>query len=433
MKTKADYKPFVLFEGGKILTGKPGEVIEDAVLLVEEKNISYLGSRAALSKETAARARLVSLEGCTLMPGLIDAHLHLWGARTLDYLHRALVPDELSMIRAVKDAEALIDAGFTTVREAGGNKSIHLRKAVEEGTIKAPRILSAHKAICITGGHYDPYFLPLDYVQGMSGNFRLADGSDECRKAVREQVREGADFIKICTTGGIMSSNDPNVFQFSHDELKAIVEEAHVHGKRVAAHAYGRTGIMNALRSGVDSIEHGTYLDEEIADEMVRRNVFLVPTLSIMHSLATEGAAFGAGALTLKKAMDLNKVASRALNVALRKGIRIASGTDFSGCPPMHHGENALELSLMVRAGMPPLDAIVSGTHAAAEALGIGDWTGTLEVGKRADLLVVKGDPLANIDILRERERIRLVLKEGSVIVERSARDANSHEAYPLR
>jgi imidazolonepropionase-like amidohydrolase len=250
----------------------------------------------------------------------------------------------------------------------------------------------------------------------MKGNFRLADGVDDCRKAVREQVREGADFIKICTTGGIMSMRGhPKEVQFSSDELRAIVEESHDHGKRVASHAQGLNGIISAVRAGVDTIEHGTFLDEETADLMVKRGIFLVPTLSIMHKIATEAASYGMSPWALKKGEELNKVATNTFRLAKQRGVRIACGTDFSGAPPMRHGENAIELSLMVQAGMPPYDAISSATKVAAEALGIQEQTGTLEEGKWADILVIEGDPVYDISILMDKSRIRMVIKEGHI------------------
>lgn len=407
---------FLLLKGGKILTGRPGEIIQGSVLMVEGSKIAFVGREDEVGREKKDRARIIAVETCTIMPGLIDSHVHFWGARTLDYLHRALVPDELNMIRAVKDVEALIDVGFTTVREAGGKKSIYLRRAIEEGTIKGPRILSAHRAICITGGHYDLHFLPLDHVKGMKGNFRLADGADDCRKAVREQLREGADFIKICTTGGIMSQGDhPKEVQFSSEELNSIVEESHDHGKRVAAHAQGLDGIISAVRAGVDTIEHGTFLDEETAELMVKRGIFLIPTLSLMHKIATEAGSYGMSPWALKKGAELNKVAVNTFNLAQERGVRIASGTDFSGAPPMRHGGNAIELSLMVQAGMSPYDAISSATKVAAEAIGIQERTGTLEEGKWADILVIEGNPVHDISILMDKSRIRMVIKEGHI------------------
>jgi imidazolonepropionase-like amidohydrolase len=420
MKSEPASESSLLFKGGRILTGKPGEVLSDSVLLVEEGNIAFVGKEHELSRNEEERRRVVSIEGCTLMPGLIDCHVHFWGARTLDYVHRALVPDELNLIRTVKDVETLIEAGFTTVREAGGNKAIHLRKAVEEGTIKGPRILTAHKAICVTGGHYDLHFLPLDHVRMMKGNFRLADGVDDCRKAVREQLREGADFIKICTTGGIMSQGtNPRDVQFSSEELRTIVEEAHDHQKQVAAHAQGLNGIINAVRAGVDTIEHGTYLNEVIAEEMAEKRVFLVPTLSLIHKIAKEGASYGMSPWAVRKGAELNEVAAKTFDLARKRGVQIASGTDFSGAPPMRHGENGLELTLMVQAGMSPLEAISSATRVAAEALGLGMLTGTLEQEKWADLLVIEGNPVEDISIFLERRRIRMVVKEGRIMLEK--------------
>jgi imidazolonepropionase-like amidohydrolase len=211
----------------------------------------------------------------------------------------------------------------------------------------------------------------------------------------------------------------PEAVQFSPDELRAIVEESHNHGMRVACHAYSKNGIINAVRAGVDSIEHGTFLDEATSDEMAARGIFLVPTLSIMHKIATEGASYGMSPWAVKKGAEINEVAARAFNLARKRDVLIASGTDFSGAPPMRHGENALELRLMVEAGMSTSDAISSATQVAAAAIGLGEWTGTLEEGRWADILIIEGDPLEDISVLQDRSRIRMVVKEGCTIVEK--------------
>ena len=409
----------ILFNNATILTGRLNEVLSQYSLLVKGEMIEFIGPSQKLEDERKVDARVFDLEGLHLMPGLIDCHLHFWGARTLDYLHRAMVPDKLNLIRAVKDAESLLESGFTTVRDAGGNKSIYLRQASEEGTIKAPRIISSHKVICITGGHYDLHFLPLEIERKLDTNFRLADGPSDCRRAVREQVREGADFIKICTTGGIMSrGGDPKLYQFSPEELNSIVDEAHAHGKMVSAHAYGKVGIKNALDAGVDTIEHGTYLDESIGKQMVDRGAWLIPTLSILRKIASEGASLGMSNWAVEKAKELNSFSFSAFKLAHELGVSIASGTDFSGCPPMTHGDNALEPILMVEAGMNPSEALASSTSKAAQAIGLGGITGALEKGMQADLLVLNGNPLQDISVLADKKRIKMVIKQGRVLID---------------
>ncbi len=403
-----------LFCNASVFTGVPGDAVEKRCVLVQEDKISFVGPHESLDPGLAQGAQEIDIRGLTLMPGLIDSHLHFWGARSLDYLHRAAAPDKLNVIRAVKDAEALLEAGFTTVRDAGSNKGVYLKKAREEGTVLIPRVLTSHKVLCITGGHYDLQFFPLDYTRTLDANFRLADGPDVCRLAVREQMREGADFIKICTTGGIMSKGgDPDLYQFNKAELSAIVEEARSHGTYVSAHAYGREGMKRAILAGVRTIEHGTYIDDGVAQEMAARDIWLIPTLSIIHKIAHEGRTMGMSPWAVKKAGELNPFTMKALEIARRNGVPIASGTDFSGCPPMRHGENALELSLLVDAGMTPGEALIAATRGAAQALGIGDLTGTVEPGKAADLIAIEGDPLTDIGVLRKKQAISMVMSQG--------------------
>ena len=409
-----------ILKNATLITGKNGEVLENAILVVKNGKIAFVGKENDSIRRAHAGVDVYDLTGRYVLPGMIDCHLHLWGARDTDYLHRAFVPDKLALIRAVKDAQTLLLSGFTTVRDAGGNHALYVRNACEEKTISAPKILCAHKVICITGGHYDLHFLSPKTTQTLDTHYRLADGPDDCRRAVREQIREGADFIKICTTGGIMSSRgSPQHHQFTMEELHAIVDEASAFGKTVSAHAYGKTGICNAIDAGVHTIEHGTYLDEEIARRMADRQIRLIPTLSVLHTIAEAGGQHQMSPAAVKKARTLVKHAFSAVALARKMGVSIASGTDFSGCPPMRHGDNAVELSLLVKAGMTPYEALTAATSGAARAIGIEEKTGALEKEKSADLLVVDKNPLEDISILTQKQTITMIIKEGAIVMDR--------------
>ena len=405
---------YVVFRGGNVIDGINSEPLKNAVLIVKGDKIQYSGPLDSVA--IPDRSYQLEISGKTILPGLIDAHLHLLGIKSLDPLDWIVDPPELRGMRAVMDAWRLVERGFTTVRCCGSPNSIFLRKAIEEGSITGPRVVSCGAMITQTGGHGDTvHSLPIDWIQPPRGYGRIADGADECRKAAREQLREGADFIKVCTTGGVTSERDlPTSSQFTIQEIRAIVEEAHNVGVMVSSHAQGTQGIKNALLAGVDTIEHGYYLDDETIEMILERNAYLVPTLSIAEVTLKEGHRANIPETIIKKAQSVHEAQLRSFNMASEAGVNLCCGTDFLGHPICPMGENALEMELQVKAGRSPMDAIISCTAVNAQALNLYDKLGTLEPGKLADLIIVDGDPLQDISILRQKEKIFAVYKGGT-------------------
>jgi len=411
-----------IFKGGLLIDGTGAVPLNQSVVVVEGTKIIFIGREQDEYPYKKDAVEIHHLYGKVIMPGLIDAHIHLWGVRTMDYYHRLVVHEYLGVIRAAEDVGKLLSAGFTSVRCCGGNKAIHLRQAVLEGTLPGPRIVAANLSITQTGGFADIHFLPLDEVKRRRLKCRIADGPDECRKAAREQLREGADFLKIATTGGTMSQKDgPFECQMTREEIQAVVEEAERKGSYVAAHAHNPMGVIHALRGGVRTIEHGKNLDKESCQMMKDHGAILVSTLSISDQIAARGKESGVSPWGLKKGIAGRESSRRSIKMAYDMGVKVAMGTDYSGAPMLPHGRNARELELLVDIGFTPMDAIVSSTKIAAEALGVAvaKETGTLEAGKNADLIVVEGNPIDDIRILQDHSKIRMVVKGGSLMVER--------------
>ena len=367
------------------------------------------------------RARPSTPTGKTVMPGMIDAHLHLMGIRAYDPVLASIEAPFLRAARGVADVRKLIEAGFTAVRCAGSNLGVPLNAAIEEGTIPGPRIVASNLAISQTAGHGDMHMLPPDWLTGPYAASRIADGPDECRKAVREQIRAGAGVIKIMTTGGVLSEKDsPTHPQFVDEEVAAMVEEAHRVGLKVMSHAQSEVGIQLALRNGVDTIEHAIYLDDETIDLLLEKDAVVVPTFAIVDAIVNFGRAAGVPEYAMKKAEESHKAHLESIRRAFEAGVKIAVGTDFAGPVGVAHGDNAVELEILVKqVGMSPMQAIASATSIAAEALGLEDEIGTLGVGKTADLLVVDGDPSQDVGILKQKPAIELVMKSGEVVVDR--------------
>jgi imidazolonepropionase-like amidohydrolase len=359
----------------------------------------------------------VDLGSMTILPGLIDAHVHLWGVRTMDYFHRLVVPEEMNLLRAAQDLAKLIDAGYTSVRDAGSRGGIFLRNAVAEGTIKGPRIKTPGLIINQTGGHVDKHFISLEEAKGKKTVCRIADGSDECRRAVREQVREGADYIKICVTGGLSGEKEsPEDTQFCEPEIRAMVEEAEARNLFVAAHAQGLKGTRNAVQWGISMIEHGVFLDEALCLEILEKKVLLTPTLTITSKFAREGDRYGSPPWAVEKAKRVMDDHIASFQLARQMGVCMGAGTDFSGAPMLPHGQNAYELEMMVSAGYSPMEAIQAAIRVNSRILGMEEEIGTLEPGKLADIIIVDGDPLADITILKDMDRIKLVMKGGVIL-----------------
>jgi imidazolonepropionase-like amidohydrolase len=391
-------------------------------VVVDDGKIVDVGSVGSV--EVPKDAEVIDLGGMYLLPGLIDAHLHLVGMRTGDFVKEPLLtPYETFVARVVKDLEELIYSGFTTVGDAGSLIAVKVKQAVNEGTIVGPRIVAAGLTLSPTFGHGDTHYLPIEYV-----DFRttrkltplaslICDGVDECRKAARYALREDADFIKIMATGGVLSQKDrPEYRQFTLEEIKAIVDEARAAGRFVHAHAQGTEGIKNAILGGVKVIAHAIYIDEECSALAKDLDVVVVPTLSIVDRILAIGSKIGIPEWGLKKAEEANKAHISNIRKAYKSGVKIATGTDFCG-GPLRMGDNALEIKLLVeKIGMEPKEALIAATRVAAEAVGLKDKVGTIEKGKIADLIAVSGNPLSNLDILMSKDNIKLVIKEGKII-----------------
>ncbi len=404
-----------MFDGSKMVS--PGLVV------VVGNKIQAAGPNSAIPPD----AEVLDFGDATLSPGFMDAHTHLSGESGVDY--RQSVINEFQRttaeqaLRATENTRKTLMAGFTTTRDLGSREFIDvgLRNAIAAGKVVGPRMLVSVHALGATGGHCDG-----------QGGFRFGifgretgpeDGvinsPEEARRAVRINIKYGADVIKTCATGGVLSLNDEiDTPQLTQEELNAIVDEAHALRKKAAAHAHGATGAKRAIRAGIDSIEHGTFLDDEALDMMKARGTFLVPTL-----MATQGGKEMLGKNIYPPPIEAKMVAAIAaidqtLKKALAKGVRIGLGTDAAVYP---HGRNPEEFGQLVARGMSPLDALKAGTTGDAELLGIANKLGSLAPGKLADIVAMPGDPTQNI---RQTEKVFFVMKDG--VIYRNDRDTNA-------
>jgi imidazolonepropionase-like amidohydrolase len=401
----------VVLKAARLFDGRGDTMMTPAVVVVESGTIKAVGTALAVP----AGAQVLDLGDATLLPGFIDAHVHLTGESSDDWARdfvgevRRGVPE--TAIRAAEYARRTLQAGFTTVRNLGASDfvDVGLRNAIEAGMAPGPRLMVAGNSLGARGGHCDltglPYML-LGRETGVADG--IASGADGFRDAVRFAVKYGADVIKVCATGGVLSLTDEvDTPQVTPDEMNALVDEAHRLRKRVAAHAHGAEGAKVAVRAGIDSIEHGSFLDDEGLRLMKERGTYLVPTAMAVKSVSSpkrsfppEIAAKGRAAAAAHGAM---------LRKAIQMGVKVAFGTD-SGVSP--HGRNAEEFALLVDHGMAPAAALRSATSEAATLLGIEKKVGTLEAGKAADIVAVPGDPLRDIRIT---EKVSFVMRAGTV------------------
>jgi imidazolonepropionase-like amidohydrolase len=398
---------------GTLIDGTGAAPVKNAVILIQGERITAVGTDVRVP----AGATVIDLSGYTVLPGFIDAHVHL-AFRTIgdgDWQHSGLteLTGQLALLGAAH-AQQTLEAGFTTVRVVGSRdfNDLALRNAINAGWLPGPRILGAGTSFGTTGGHCDALdgLRPgaVGHESGIADG--AADGGDQVRAAVRYNVKYGADVIKICATGGVLSLADSvGAQQYTEEEMRAVVEAAAMLSRRVAAHAHGTEGIKAAVRAGVTSIEHGSMLDSEAVALMVRHGTWLVPTLMAGEQVSrlVQGGrlppAIAAKALAIAPRMQAS------FRLALGAGVKIALGTDAG---VFAHGRNGHEFTLMVRFGMTPMQAIRAGTLSGATLLGREAETGSLAPGKLADLVAVKGDPLQDITLL---ERVDFVMKGGSV------------------
>ncbi|UXX81530.1 metal-dependent hydrolase family protein [Roseovarius pelagicus] len=394
--------------------GKNAEIEPNMSIRVRGDRIADVAPAGDL--QPSVNEKVVDGQGTTAIPGMIDAHVHL--TTNSDYskvvdnsMYRALVPGTEKLLHGVRNGLRALAAGFTTLRVMGHRESgdVELASMIDRGLLPGPRLLVAPWVISMTGGRGDLFYpaalprQPLD----------TADGVEECRKLVRLQRKLGAGFIKVTASAGYLSADDkvhwPN---YTVDELKVIVSEAHDYDLKVAAHAHSPEGIKRALLAGVDTIEHGTNITDELIQMMVDQGAYLVPTLAIGDSIARRGSKSGVPAQGLEKMQGDNDSSGQYVRRAKDAGVKIVMGTDSSGnlC---EFGEHARELELYVKLGMSPAEALLTTTSVAAEALGMEDEIGTVETGKYADIVLVNGNPLNDIGLLNREGGLRAVFKSG--------------------
>lgn len=404
--------PALVIVADRLIDGTGRDPIQRAAVVIEKGRITASGARSSLT--IPADADVLEDDDLTVLPGFMDMHVHLAtsGTNLVRYL---MTSPSLALLESVPNCARTLAAGVTTVRDAG-NTPAGVRLAAEAGYFPAPRMELAIGLLSQTGGHGDDYMpcgahLESPWLDLPNG---VVDGVDGMRRKVREVLRAGADWIKLCTSGGVLSPGDlPDHAQFSVEEIRVAVEEAAVVGKRVMAHAMSPAGIRNALVAGVTSIEHGCLIDEEGIALMKEKGAYLVPTL-VAPGDVIAGAQAGGGGLPpemIEKAERIQGLHRAAVSAAIASGVKVAMGTDAAVGP---HGGNLRELGLMVRCGMTPMQAIVASTSVPAELLRRPDL-GTLAVGTLADVVAVRGDPLADIDSLADPAHIRLVIQDGRV------------------
>lgn len=384
-----------VYKGMCMLDVENGRVVEDAVIVVEDGIFAAAGGADTKIPEDA---EVNDLNGKTVLPGLVDAHIHALLDASANPTSSALEDSQsLLTLKGAEHLKKILAAGIVAVRDLGGIDflDLGLRDAVNSGLILGPRMQVAGKVVTMTGGH--------GHDMG-----READGPAECRKAAREQLKMGADLIKVMATGGVMTEGvEPGSPQLTEEELRAAIEEAHKAGRKTATHAQGTEGIKNALRAGIDSIEHGFFLDDEAVELMIENDVYMVATLAAPYWIVENGVEAGIPEYAVEKAERTMEAHKKSFQKAYHAGVKIAMGTD-AGTPFNLHGKNSYELKMMVDAGVPPMEAVRVSTMGGAELMGIDDRIGSITVGKDADMLICSGRPDENIEDIFELDAVYL-------------------------
>jgi imidazolonepropionase-like amidohydrolase len=396
----------VVIHAGHMLDVKTGKMLDNVTIVIDGDKITSVSGGAQADKQ--ADAHVINLPNATLLPGMIDAHTHLTFDPNFGYQELGVSIPKEALIGA-KNARITLEAGFTTVRNVGasGYTDIALRDAINEGMVPGPRMDASGPALSITGGHCDQNLLPYEWHAKSDG---AADGVEGVQHKVREIIKYGADVIKVCATGGVLSKgDDPRASQYTLEEMKAIVADAHRLGRKVAAHAHGAQGIAWAAEAGVDSIEHGSYIDDAAIKIMKERGTYLVPTMYLADWMRENAAKIGLPAMYAEKMKSVTAASRQNLRHAFEAGVKVAFGTDAAVYP---HGLNAHEFAVYVQQGMTPVQAIQTATVNAADLLGWSDRIGTLEQGKFADMIAVNGDPTKDVTLLQNPT---FVMKGGVV------------------
>jgi imidazolonepropionase-like amidohydrolase len=394
-----------LVRAGHLLDVHSGKLLDAQTIVVSGDKIISIAATSATP--AGAGDVVIDLGSMTVMPGLIDVHTHITGNTEFDPYKELTSTDAKEAINGVVNAKTTLLAGFTTIRNVGANgyTDVDLRDAVNAGQVIGPHMQVSGPPLGITGGHCDDNLLPISYHQTGEG---VADGIAAVQQKVRQNIKYGADLIKVCATGGVLSKgDDPQASQYTLEEMKAIVADAHRLGRKVAAHAHGAQGILWAAEAGIDSIEHGSYINDAAIAEMKKNGTYLVPTLYLEDWMLEKGSL---PPFYQQKMKDVSAVAKKNIQHAMESGVKIALGTDAAVYP---HGLNAHELDVYVnQLHMAPLAAIQSATVNAADLMGWTDRTGSLDAGKWADVIAVEGNPLADVKLLQD---VKFVMKAGVV------------------
>ncbi len=397
----------VVVKAGRLLDVKTGQYQNNVAILIENGVIKSVAASAGV--QVPAGAKVVDLSNATVLPGLVDAHTHLtFDVGDLGLKGLTISPEREALIGAA-NARITLLAGFTTVRNvgAGAFTDVALRDAINDGHVPGPRMLVSGPPLSITGGHADNNLLPWESHSYADG---VADGVEAVQKKVREDIKYGADVIKFMATGGVMSKGDnPQASQYTLEEMKVIVNEAHRLGRKVAAHAHGVQGILWATEAGVDSIEHGTYINDEAIALMKQHGTYLVPTVYLTEWLPQNADRIGVPPYVRAKMDVVLPLLRQNIQHAFASGVKVAFGTDAAVYP---HGLNGHEFESYVHLGMTPLQSIQTSTVGAPDLLGWSDKIGSIEAGKYGDLIAVTGDPLKDIT---ELQRVKFVMKGGEV------------------